>query len=172
VKTLYLLRHAKSSWSDPSLPDIDRPLSGRGRRAAAAMGRYCRDHRLAPDVILCSTAARTRETLAVFDGARGQTAPVKYQKSLYLADPSRMLAALRALNDRYASALLVGHEPGIRHLALELAGDGASLAMRRLEKKFPTGALAVLTFPVERWRAIEPGAGRLAAFVRPRDLAD
>jgi phosphohistidine phosphatase len=172
VKTLYLLRHAKSSWSDPSLPDADRPLSARGRTAATLMGRYCRNHRLAPDVVLCSTAARARETLAVFDAARGQSAPVRFQKSLYLAGPSRMLMALRALNDRYASALLVGHEPGIRHLALELAGDGAPLAMRRLGKKYPTGALAVLTFPVDRWRAVEAGEGRLESFVRPRDLAD
>jgi phosphohistidine phosphatase len=172
VKTLYLLRHAKSSWSDPSLDDSDRPLSGRGRKAATVMGRYFRKNGLAPGVVLCSTAVRARETLERLDEGRGVSAPVRFQKSLYLASPSRMLAALCALDDRYSSAMLVGHEPDIRNLALELAGDGAPLAMRRLDAKFPTGALAVLTFPVDRWRALAAGNGRLESFVRPRDLAD
>lgn len=172
MKTLYLLRHAKSSWSDPSLDDVDRPLNRRGREAAAAMGAYCREHSIKPDVVLCSAAARARETLDVLDKARGESAPVRFQKSLYLASPSRMLAALRALDDRCSSAMLVGHEPDIRRLALDLVGGGAPLAMRRLDAKFPTGALAVLTFPVDRWRAIAAGEGRLESFVRPRDFAD
>jgi len=172
MKTLYLLRHAKSSWSAPALDDVDRPLNGRGREAAAAMGAYCREHRIKPDVVLCSAAARARETLDVLDRARGESAPARFQKSLYLASPSRMLAALRALDDRYSSAMLVGHEPDIRRLALDLVGGGAPRALRRLNEKFPTGALAVLTFKVDRWQTIEAGEGHLEAFVRPRDLAD
>lgn len=176
MKTLYLLRHAKSSWSEPGQPDFDRPLAPRGRRAAAAMGRYLHQTRIAPAMILCSSAARARDTLARAQETWSDGAPVRFRKSLYLADAPALLAAVRALDDRHPSVMLIGHEPGFSRLTLALAGSpnaGAAEdeARRRIVEKFPAGALAVLSFAVESWDRVAPGTGRLESFVRPRDLA-
>lgn len=170
MKTLYLLRHAKSLWPDPPAPDLERPLNKRGKRAAALMGGYFKAQGIAPEVVLCSPAARTRETLERLDEARGQRAPVRLLKTLYLAPPDRLLATARGLENELQSAMIVAHEPGIGHFALAMSEADASSARGDLEQKFPTGALAVIAFPVERWRDIDEGSGRLVAFVRPRDL--
>ena len=167
--TLSLFRHAKSSWSDPSLRDFDRPLGPRGQKAAPRMGQYIAEHDLVPDLMLCSTAARARETLDRALPAFTGEPEIQFEKSLYLAAPDKMLATLQALPPRYAHVMLVGHNPGMHMLALVLAGSGAPQALAALGAKFPTAALAVLDFD-GGWDAVAPGSGHLRLFMRPRDL--
>jgi phosphohistidine phosphatase len=169
MKRVYLLRHAKSSWKEPGLPDRDRPLSGRGRRAAGAIGRYLRDQRIAPELVLCSPARRARETLERIEpafGARG----VRVEPRLYGATPDMLLELLRGVPETVASVMLIGHNPGLERLAVRLARPSPQL--RALEAKYPTAALATLAFGVSSWRALDVGTGELVGFVRPRDLDD
>jgi phosphohistidine phosphatase len=165
VKRLYLLRHAKSSWKDATLADHDRPLAGRGRRAATAIGRRMRAEGVEPQLVLCSTARRARETLARIEPALGRGA-VKVERQLYGAGAEDLLARLRRLPDDVESVLVIGHNPGLEELARDLAGSGSDA----LGAKYPTGALATLELAVESWRALDRGGGELIGFVRPRDL--
>lgn len=174
MKTLYLLRHAKSSWDDPAAEDHDRPLNARGLEAAAQMGRHMRSQSYRPALVLCSTARRTRETWETVAARLDSPPPVHHVRGLYLATPDQMLELLRRTDEPAPSALIVAHSPGTEQLALLLAEpDGprdARLRREQIAEKFPTAALAVLTLPVERWRDLAPGTARLDAFVRPRDL--
>jgi phosphohistidine phosphatase len=169
VKRLYLLRHAKSSWKDPGLDDHDRPLAGRGRRAADAVGRYLREHDLRPELVLCSTARRTRETLERMDLALGGRA-VRMEPGLYGASAGALLERLRDVPDAVGSVLLIGHNPGLQELALELARPAP--AVRELEAKYPTAALAAFAFEGPSWRDLDRGTARLVSFVRARDLVE
>jgi phosphohistidine phosphatase len=172
LKTLYLFRHGKSSWDDPALTDFARPLTGRGRRAARLMGEHMAREKWKPDLVLCSSAVRARQTLEF--AMRAWSAPkpeVRFQRSLYMADADALLRQARQFDDSVGSAMLVGHDPGIRDLALLLAGKAEDIYLDRIERKFPTAALAVLSFPVRRWDRIEAGSGKLTFFVRPKDLA-
>jgi phosphohistidine phosphatase len=152
VRRLYLLRHAKSSWDDPGLADHDRPLAPRGRRAAKAIGRHLRDQGIEPELVLCSSAARARETLERA-GLSGQI-----EEGLYGAGASALLARLHRVPGEVASVMLIGHNPGMQELAFRLGG---------LEDKFPTAALA--TFECSGWRELE--RAELVDYVKPRDLA-
>ncbi len=172
MKTISLLRHAKSSWLDPGLADYDRPLSPRGRKAAAAMGRFMAGTGVRPDLILCSTAARTRETLEIVLDAQPEKPRVDYRNDLYLATGAALLASLRALPDGIAHVMLIGHNPGLHALALDLYGAGERQAMLRLARKFPTGALARIAVDITHWRKLHVGEGRLETYVTPRMLAE
>jgi phosphohistidine phosphatase len=167
MKTLYLLRHAKSSWDDPSTPDHDRPLNERGRRAAALMGTQINTRGIRPEVVLCSTARRAVETLEAFSEMIAGTADIAIERDLYLAGVGKLTARLNELSERVGSVMLIGHNPGIHELASALAGDGAHVS--RLQSKFPTAALAVMEFDREAWD-LQPGTGRLRDFVLPREL--
>lgn len=170
MKTIYLLRHAKSSWDDPDLADIDRPLSERGRRAAEAMAVYLAEAAIRPHLVLCSSAKRTRSTLKRVAPALGGTAPAVIEEGLYEADADGLLRRLRVLDDGLASVMMIGHNPALEELARRLTGDGEEEALRRMDAKFPTGALAVLTADVAAWRDLGPAGARLTAFVTPRDI--
>lgn len=165
---LLLLRHAKSDWNDRRLDDFDRPLAPRGRRAALRMGRYLHDNDLVPDLALCSTARRARETLDLVLTALASEPQISYLKTLYLAPPSRMLAVLRRQDPACGRILLIAHNPGMQNLALELAGRERSAAACRMAEKFPTAALA--RFQVHAWDRLGHQPARLLEFVRPRDL--
>lgn len=169
TKTLYLLRHAKSSWDAPTLTDHDRPLAGRGRRACKTITEHLRRQQITPELVLCSSSARTRETLARisggFDGAI--QVQVEVEPGLYGASSVELLARLRQVPSDVGSVMLVGHQPAIQELALALAGAGSQL--ERLSEKFPTAALATLLFPGD-WRELGPGSMRLVEFVKPREL--
>jgi len=167
MKTLALLRHAKSGWDDPALADFDRPLNARGREAARAMGRAVRRLGLCYDRILASPAARATETLEALADTCGPLDPV-YDARVYLASPEALLDIVRATDDSHERLLLVGHNPGMERLALLLSRDGPLRGEVAL--KYPTGALAELALPVERWRDIAEGQGMLTRFLRPRDL--
>lgn len=169
VRTLLLLRHAKSDWSDPGLDDHDRPLAPRGLRATARIGGYLERRGARPRLVLSSSSLRTVDTARRVTSA--WDARIRPERDLYLADAERMLARIRACPDDADPLMVVGHFPGIHDLARRLRrppGDGAE---DPLAGKFPTGGLAVLGFAAGRWAGIEPGTGVLEAFVRPRDLA-
>jgi phosphohistidine phosphatase len=167
TKRLYLLRHAKSSWKQPELADHDRPLASRGRRAAKAIARHLRERQIAPELVLCSTARRARETLEWIEPALA-TAAVRREPQLYGASADVLLERLRTVPEDVASVMLIGHNPAIEQLALDLARP--SPERRELEAKFPTAALATLEFVGASWRDVSRGGAELISLVRPRDL--
>ena len=171
MKTLCLLRHAKSGWDDPSLPDHDRPLMPRGVEAAALVGRHLKERGLRPDLIVCSTARRAVDTLALVLDALGRGMAVEHDRGIYLAGAPTLLERVRAAPDSAGTLMLVGHNPDMHHLAQHLAGRGEAADLRAVAEKFPTAGCAVLTFDTPHWREVGPGAGRLVEFVRPRLLA-
>jgi phosphohistidine phosphatase len=168
MKRVYLLRHAKSSWKDGSLADRDRPLARRGRRAAKAVARYLEAERIRPDLVLCSPARRTRETLEWVEGAFGDRVETTLDEALYAATEAGLLARLEVLPEEVGSVMLIGHNPGLEELALALASDGPGLA--RMREKYPTAALATIELPANRWSEVERGSGELLGYVRPADL--
>jgi phosphohistidine phosphatase len=172
VKTILLLRHAKSAWNDARLSDHERPLNRRGEQAAKAVADHLAQHGPRPDLILCSTATRTRQTLAPLIKRLGAPAPpLSLEDGLYLAPESSLLARLQAIPDDISTVLLVGHNDGIWQLAEALAGRGPAAPLAALRAKYPTGTLAVLQILAGNWRDLAAGSGELVAFVRPRDLA-
>ncbi len=172
MKTILLLRHAKSGWGDAALADHERPLNRRGERAAKAMADHIARRAPRPDVILCSTATRARQTLAPLMLRLAALAPpILLEKGLYLASEDALLARLQALPDNVGTALLVGHNDGIWRLAETLAGQGRAPLLAALRDKFPTGTMATLGAAVGCWHDLVAGSGELLAFVRPRDLA-
>ena len=168
-KTLYLLRHAKSSWEDPTLADHDRPLAPRGRRASKSIAEYLRRQRSAPRLVLCSSSERTRETLKRISAGLHGEVDVRIEERLYTASASGLLERLHKVDARVDSVMLIGHYPAIQELALSLAGTGVDL--RRLTEKFPTAGLATLRFRGS-WEELAPGAASLIGFVTPKRLED
>jgi phosphohistidine phosphatase len=163
-----LFRHGKSSWSDPTLADLDRPLAPRGERASRRIGKYIRRKKIRPALVLCSPSLRTRQTLAAIEPSLGDHCSVELESQLYAASEGELLERLRALPESVESVMLVGHNPGLQELACALSSGGAELAL--LEQKFPTGALATLLVDCESWAALEPGDGELVDYVVPRQL--
>lgn len=163
MKTLLLMRHAKSSWKSPGLADHDRPLNSRGERDAPRMGKRLRDAGLIPDEVFCSTAARARQTWDLASSTLEEDIPVVLTNRLYLAPPGEILDVISTA-DRYASSLLViGHNPGMEHLLYRLTG---------LEEAVPTAAIAWMEFPIDHWAEVrEVSGGRLVDFWYPKDNA-
>ena len=170
MKTLTLLRHAKSGWDDTVPRDFDRPLNGKGRRAAQTVGRHLKLEGVTFDHIVASPATRVQETLAeVATGYGGALAP-HWDKRIYLASAATLLDVVRELPDTVGHALLVGHNPGLEDLVLLLVADAAAGLRDAVEEKYPTASVATLALPVDRWADLAEGGATLARFVRPRDL--
>jgi phosphohistidine phosphatase len=167
VRRLVLVRHAKSSWDDLSLTDRQRPLAPRGIAALGPM----RDHLAAgdgrPDLVLCSPARRTRLTLEGIRAALPEHVRIETIDELYGADAWQLLRLVRSSDDEYSGVMVVGHNPGLGDLAVLLAGSGDPEARGQLRAKFPTGAMATISFD-GRWSEVAPGSGRLDALFTPR----
>ncbi len=170
MKTLLLLRHAKSSWTDPRMDEHDRPLNDRGRLSAPVIGQYILDRGLIPDLILTSTAKRCQQTLERLLAIWPREPAHQSEKGLYLAAAHKIMERLNKVDDSINRLLILGHNPGLEDLAVELAAGGDSAAMRRMGDKFPTSALAVIAFDIARWSMLERARGTLLTFVSPRDL--
>jgi phosphohistidine phosphatase len=169
LRQLLLIRHAKSSWDDPGLSDHSRPLNARGRAAAAAMRQTLLGLALSPDVVLVSSARRTLQTLEALEPWE-ETPIVEPMDALYLATAPQLLKMLNGVAETARSVMMIGHNPGLHELALQLAGSARDPAdARRLAEGFPTGALAEFVIP-GAWGTLSPGGGRLHRFVCPRDL--
>ena len=168
MKTLTLLRHAKSAWDDPVQRDFDRPLNKRGRRAAQTIGREMRSLGLEFDRVVASPALRVIETLDDVALGYGRSFDPSFDKRIYLASTDLLLDVIRAADEGAERLLIVGHNPGLEKLALLLTkGEGlrAEIAI-----KYPTATLAEIELPVEHWRDVAEGSGRISRFIRPRDL--
>jgi phosphohistidine phosphatase len=169
MRRLYLLRHAKSSWKDTSLPDHDRPLAGRGRRAAKAIASHLREQGIEPELLLCSTARRARETLDRIEPGLG-TPTIRVERELYAASAPTLLERLRSVPDTVESVMLIGHNPGLQDLAADLARPSPTVS--ELATKYPTAALATLVFPASSWKELDHDSAELVALVRPRELGN
>jgi phosphohistidine phosphatase len=169
-KTLHLLRHAKSSWDDPRAFDHERPLAPRGERAATRMAEHLVRAEVSPVLVLCSSARRTRQTLETIKPAFDARTMVRIDDSLYGADADELLDRLRRISADVGSVMMIGHNPGLHDLALELSGDGDAAALRQLDTQFPTGALATIDLGIADWRDAGPGVGFLRAMVIPKQL--
>jgi phosphohistidine phosphatase len=170
MRTLMLMRHAKSSWDQPDLADVDRPLDPRGKAAAPLIARHIKAQRWRPDLVLCSPAERVRATWQLMIPILGRSIECRTLRTIYLGAPSRLLEALRRPADEIQTLMMIGHNPGLGRLALTLCGAGPKKALAQMAAKFPTAALAVIGFDVGHWSGVAPGIGRLEAFVRPKDL--
>jgi phosphohistidine phosphatase len=176
-KQLFVLRHAKSSWDDPGLDDHERPLAPRGQRAVKLLAAHMREHGIKPEQVLCSSARRTLETCEGVD-AGGE---VVVEPELYDASGGGVLERLRRVPETTQSVMLIGHNPALQVLLLCLTGangDSGRLSdgdaghdsmLAEIQRKFPTGALATLTFDCA-WNELSPGRAKLVDLVRPRDL--
>lgn len=167
MKTLGLLRHAKSDWDDVALRDFDRGLNDRGRRGAAVMGRHIREYGVAFDLVIASPAERVKRTL---EAARLQL-PVRWEEHVYLADSDALIELLRALDGNPEAVLLVGHNPGLQELVFDLvAPEHENDLFGSVAEKYPTATFAVFELAIDRWADCEPGCGTLVHLARPRDL--
>ncbi|HUN50693.1 MAG TPA: histidine phosphatase family protein [Candidatus Sulfotelmatobacter sp.] len=170
MKTVYLLRHAKSARDLPDVADHERPLNARGRAACLALTRHMAAAKIAPAMVLVSDSKRTRETWQRIAERFKRPFAVHETAELYLADARTMRKLLQGLDDGLASVMLVAHNPGLEELAAGYVGADASPAARNLARKFPTGGLATLVFDAPRWGQIAAANCRLADFVTPADL--
>ena len=168
MKTLHLLRHAKSSWSEPGLPDHERPLNRRGRRAGQAIGRHLVDANIVPDLVLCSTSLRTRQTLDLILPAI-KPPKIVLDRQLYEASAARLLDYLKELPEAAEVVLLIGHNPGLHELALSLAAPTTVGALPPRLAKFPTGALA--SFQIAgRWAKLRAQGAAVSGYLTPHQL--
>lgn len=170
MKTLTLLRHAKSGWNDPVARDFDRPLNDRGRRAAQTMGRHMRAIGLAFDQVVASPAVRVVETLEDVEKGYGRELHPAFDRRVYLASGVTLLDIVNGLPDSAATALMIGHNPGLEDLAMMLVPDTGAALRDALETKYPTATLAEIALDIDSWADAAAGAGTLNRFIRPRDL--
>jgi phosphohistidine phosphatase len=167
VQCLYLLRHAKSSWDDPGLADVNRPLAPRGRKATQHLCAHLTQRGIEPALVVCSPSVRTLQTLDGIRPALGKSAKVEIDNDLYGAGPDELLRIVRRVPSAVASVLVIAHNPGLEMLATCLAASGDALP--RLREKFPTGALATLRV-AGAWSELRAGSAELVEFTVPRDL--
>lgn len=157
MKTLHLLRHAKSDWAEPAISDHDRPLNRRGKRAREAIARHVAGWPV--DLVVSSTAKRARSTAKPVVAELG--CPVRYEPSLYTESAPELLRIVRALPDDVGAVLLVGHNPSIEDLTEMLCGTSP---------RYPTAALGTIDVAIEHWKEIAPGRGTLTAHITPAQL--
>ncbi len=170
MKTLSLLRHAKSSWDDPVERDFDRPLNGRGHRAARRMGEWLLAEGLAFDRITASPALRIRQTIEGLEAGLGHRLPIEQDKRIYMASAATLFDLVRECPEPVGHLLLIGHNPGLEDLLLiATEGDGSPLRAEA-ELKYPTATFATIEIPCDRWADLPEGGAKLTRFIRPRDL--
>jgi phosphohistidine phosphatase len=161
MKTLLVLRHAKSSWNDPALDDHERPLNKRGRRDGPRMGELLRQHGLIPELVISSDAVRARLTAEAVAKAARYTGKILLDKDLYAASPADILSVLRKIPANAEAVMIVGHNPGLEELVEQLTGE---------QQDFPTAALAQIVLPIDQWRDLKLSTrGTLVGHWRPRN---
>lgn len=172
MKTLILLRHAKSGWKDPVMRDFDRPLNEKGVKAAMAVGRKAQREGISADRLVASPAARVVQTLESFLPVFQQTLEPVWDRRIYLASPATLLDVARETPPSVGTLMLAGHNPGLEDLILDLVADDGSSPLRDIvEAKFPTAALARLRWDGDDWNQLGPNSDvKLDLLVCPRDL--
>ncbi|HEV2594088.1 MAG TPA: histidine phosphatase family protein [Sphingomicrobium sp.] len=170
MKRLTVLRHAKSRWDDLVIGDFNRPLNERGWLAAKRIGRELRKRDFHFDFVLASPAARVRETIDGVENKFSFNAPIKFEQRMYLAAEELLLSLVRDFPESVRHPLLVGHNPGLQSLLLDLSKNDDEGLRDRVADKFPTAALAVLDLPAQRWTEVEPKSGWIKELVLDKDL--
>jgi len=160
MKTLFVLRHAKSSWENPDLADFERPLNSRGLDAARFIGELIYERNLNPQVIISSPAKRAKQTAVLVKELAEISKPVEFDERIYEASPLALFNLIREFDEKRESVLIIGHNPGFENLVRILTGETISM---------PTAALAKLNFDIEKWSDIEIGEGELEFLIRPKD---
>jgi len=160
MKTLYLLRHAKSSWDDPALSDFERPLNPRGHRTAPFMGELMKKRKLRAEIIVSSPAERAKETAVLVKEAADMPAEIVFDRRIYEASSNRLRKVVADLKNKYASAMLVGHNPGIEGFVYNLTG--------RVEP-MPTAALAIIELEIDSWQDLHDNCGQVVSVIRPKE---
>jgi phosphohistidine phosphatase len=172
MKTLYLLRHAKAEAGSRELSDRNRPLSPRGQEACVAIGAYMKKRDYKPALVLSSPSVRTLDTSIRVREAADIHIPEREIDKLYLATADEILYYVRLVSDKLPSAMVVGHNPGMHHAALDLAKPERTELRRQLELKYPTGTLTVLRFDVQHWQDIAKEKGEIIDFASPQSVKD
>jgi phosphohistidine phosphatase len=170
MRRVMLLRHAKSDWS-LAAGDRERPLNERGQDAAPKIGRYIAQAQTVPDLILCSTAQRTRQTCDLITASFSTVPKIVFEEELYLAEAGTIIGLIRATPDTIRRLMIIGHNPGIHQAAADLTGSGNAKDRATLSARFPTAALAVIDFANGGWADVLPHAGKLDRFITPRLLS-
>ena len=160
MKTLLLLRHAKSSWKDTKVKDFDRPLNQRGLKAAPAIGRLMRKRKLEPKLVLSSPAERARRTTQLVIDAAGMKTELRYDERIYEATGARLFEIVTQIEDDADMALLVGHNPGLEELLEKLTGEA---------RRLPTAALVCVELDIEKWNKLRVDGGRLEWLAKPKE---
>jgi phosphohistidine phosphatase len=171
MKSLYLLRHAKSSWKALGLNDHDRPLNKRGRQTAKMMAAYLRRAKIAPDLVICSTALRARQTLDPIIKAAKKPPKIVLVRGIHEGAQRTLWEQLWNIPESAKSVLLIGHNPALHEVALELAPADLNKLLPSASEKFPTGAMASFCFD-GAWKALEPHGAVLASFITPKPIAE
>jgi len=169
MKTLLVLRHAKASQDSPSNIDFDRPLKPRGRNQSLSLGRMMRERGLAVDAIVASPAVRVGETLSgLIEGGWASCEPMS-DRRIYNASTDRLIEVIREADDKVEHLLIVGHNPGLQHLVLQLADNYSDGLRESVALGYPTATLAELQLSVEHWRDVSRQSGRIVSLIRPED---
>jgi len=163
MKTLLMLRHAKSDWDDASLRDFDRPLAKRGKRDAPRMGAALKERGPLPDLVISSPAARAKATIEAFIPAAGLTLSPQFEGSIYEASSAELIKIIRNIPDTSDCAMMVGHNPGFENIVSRLTNSDVQM---------PTAALACIELSIDRWEDAEDGQGRLLWMLIPKELED
>lgn len=162
MKTLFVLRHAKSSWENTNLSDFERPLNERGLEAAPLMGKVMKENQFQPEMILSSPAKRASQTAEIIREKAGIDGEIRYEERIYEASPARLLEVISEQNDEIESLIIVGHNPGLEGLVRFTTGQ---------IEPMPTAALAVIDFKINKWSEINSANGVLRTFIRPKEIA-
>lgn len=163
MKTLYILRHAKSSWDNPDWSDFERPLNERGLRTAPFMGELMIKNNFTPEIVISSPATRARQTAELVIKEMKSEADINFDERIYEASPRQLLEVASDIHDAYNIAMLVGHNPGFENLVRILTGNIESM---------PTAALAVVDLEIDSWKEINSESGSLRKIIRPKEEQD
>ena len=171
MRRLMLLRHAKAERVEPGRSDFDRALAPEGREASPRIGTYMAAHGLIPDLVICSSARRAKETWELASGAFAPFPRTTFDKRVYEFDAGELLDLARTTRGDVHALLLVGHNPSLEDLAALTIATGDLIGRGRMAEKFPTGALAVIDFPFDAWTKVHPHSGRFDRLITLRDIA-
>jgi phosphohistidine phosphatase len=167
---LTVLRHAKSSWDEHGVDDFDRPLNERGRKAAKLVGLELKRRHIRFDQVIASPAVRVRQTLDELAKGYDEHLNVRFDERMYGASAETLLDLVQAISDEIHAPLLVGHNPGLQELLLQLTRDDGDGPRGKVAEKYPTAAVAVVTLPAPRWEEVSPGTGEIRELILPREL--
>jgi len=170
MKQLAIFRHAKSDWGNPGQTDFERPLNKRGRKAAKKVGRVLREQGFACDQIVCSPATRAKETVERFEKGYESLPALSFEPRLYMCSTGTLIEVINALPDEAQTVMIVGHNPGFHDIVLRMTKSDGNGYREKVGANYPTGAFALIHFPVECWADVDPSSGEIRQVIFPREL--